>query len=100
MEKRAQVKKDLIDQLEASGIYGSHYLDMVDKYMHFWDLHAQLNGVIKKHGSVVPSTNGFKMNPAIEARNKNNSQMLKILTTLGLKAPNSPSLGDDDDEDM
>lgn len=100
MVKRTDVKKDLIEQLEANGIYGSHYVDMVDKYMHFWDLHSKLNGVIKSEGSVVPGTGGFKMNPAIEARNKNNTQMLKILTTLGLKAPTTQSVGDEDDEDM
>lgn len=100
MENRKQVRQDLLDQLEAGGIYGSHYVDMIDKYMNFWDLHSKLNGSIKSEGVLVPARDGFKMNPAIEARNKNNTQMLKILTTLGLKAPSVQSLGDDDGDEM
>lgn len=100
MEIREDVLHDLLDQLEANGIYGRHYVDMVTKYMDFWDLHSELSDVIQMEGNIVPSTTGFKMNPAIEALNKNNTQMLKILTTLGLKAPATQSVGEEIDEEM
>lgn len=96
--KMKEVKQDLIDQLRSNGIYGNHYDDMVDKYMEFWKTHKELSKEIKKDNYLLPSSHGMKLNPAVEARNKNNTQMLKILSTLGIKAPASSNYGDDDDD--
>ncbi|MFC6038418.1 P27 family phage terminase small subunit [Paenisporosarcina macmurdoensis] len=100
MNARGDIRQDLIDQLEANGIYGHHYVDMIEKYMQFWDLDTKLVLVIEEEGTMLPARDGFKMNPAIKSRNENNTQMLKILTTLGLKAPATQSQGDVDGEDM
>lgn len=99
-EIKDDVLRDLLDQLESNGIYGRHYVDMIDKYMDFWTLHKRLQKVIKDNDTMFPTTTGFKVNPAIDALNKNNTQMLKILTTLGLKAPATQSVGDGDDDEM
>lgn len=96
---KGKIKEDLLDQLRSAGVYGKHYEDMVDKYMQFWTLHRKLSTEITDKGILIPSGTGFKINPAIEARNKNNTQMLNILRTLGLKAPVAPPGGGDDDDD-
>ncbi len=94
--KKSQIKQDLIDQLERQGIYGQHYLDLVNDYMALWDIKNKLIKDIKERGvsirwetcnrdgEVVQS--GYKKNESIAELNKTNAQMLKILSELGLKA--------------
>lgn len=107
--KKSQIKQDLIDQLERQGIYGQHYLDLVNDYMALWDIKNKLIKDIKERGvsirwetynrggEVVQS--GYKKNESIAELNKTNAQMLKILSELGLKArPMDPDL--DLDEEM
>lgn len=107
--RKAQIKQDLIDQLERQGIYGRHYLDLVNDYMELWDIKNKLIKDIKERGvsirwetynrdgEVVQS--GYKKNESIAELNKTNAQMLKILSELGLKArPMDPDL--DLDEEM
>lgn len=107
--KKLQIKQDLIDQLERQGIYGQHYLDLVNDYMALWDIKNKLIKDIKERGvsirwktynrdgEVVQS--GYKKNESIAELNKTNAQMLKILSELGLKArPMNPDL--DLDEEM
>lgn len=99
-----EIKQDLINQLERNGVYGSHYLDLIDDYMALWEIKNKLIKDIKKRGVSVHWCNGggqegYKKNDSISELNKTNAQMLKILSELNLKASSAGS-ADDGDEDM
>ncbi len=101
--RKTEIKKDLLDQLERNGVYGKHYLDLVNDYMSLWEIKNKLIKDIKERGVSVKYDNGggqsgFKKNDSIAELNKTNAQMLKILNELGLKP--SRSDGDPDDGDM
>lgn len=96
------IKKDLIDQLESQSKFGKYYTDMVDDYIYFYELKTQLKKDIKDRGIRYKTTNGNGMevekpNESIKNLTMINTQMLKILTDLGLKEPLEPDPGDDDD---
>lgn len=104
MVRKTEIKKDLIDQLERNGVYGKHYLDLINDYMSLWDIKNKLIRDIKKRGVSVYWCNGggqegYKKNDSIPELNKTNAQMLKILNELGLKA-SSLGQADDPDEEM
>lgn len=101
--RKTELKKDLLDQLEEKGIYGSMYLDMINDYLALWDIKNALIKDIKKKGVSIYWCNGggqegFKKNDSIAELNKTNTQMLKILNELGLKA--TPKAADDEAEEM
>ena len=103
MIKRDEIKQDLIDQLERKGVYGNHYLDLINDYMSMWDIKNDLIADIKKRGVTVKYQNGkdqwgYKKNDSISELNKTNAQMLKILNELDLKASDFEVIDDDDDE--
>jgi len=100
---KTQIRQDLIDQLERNGVYGSHYLDLIDDYMSLWEIKNKLIKDIKKRGVVVEWQNGefqkgHKKNDSISELNKTNAQMLKILSELNLKASSIEPADDSDDE--
>lgn len=45
---RVEIKEDLLDQLARNGTTGKYYIDLVDKYMDFWDLENELIADIKR----------------------------------------------------
>lgn len=99
---REEIKDDLLQQLAKNGTTGKYYIDLVDKYMDFWDLENDLIADIKRRGAVVKYDNGGgqkgqKKNDSIDQRIKVSAQMLKILDSIGIK-PVSGDPGDDDDE--
>lgn len=99
---RVEIKEDLLDQLARNGTTGKYYIDLVDKYMDFWDLENELIADIKKRGAIVEYNNGGgqkgqKKNDSIDQRIKVNTRMLKILDSLGIK-PVGDDSGDDEDE--
>lgn len=105
MAKRADIKKDLIDQLERNGVLGSHFLDLVEDYMSLWDIKNDLIKDIECRGVSIAWSNGggqggFKKNDSISELNKTNAQMLKLLNELGLKAVKVKPTGGEDDEEM
>ena len=98
MSDREHVRQDLVEQLKANHVHGSHFHDLVEQYMRFWDLDVKLTSFIEEEGPMVLSGTGFKANPAIDARNKNSTQMLKIIATLGVNVKQlSSNTGGDDD---
>ena len=102
--KKADIKKDLVDQLERRGVYGRHYLDLINDYMSLWDIKNKLIKDIEQRGVSVHWCNGggqegYKKNDSIAELNKTNAQMLKILNELGLKAEPLEE-NDDGDEEM
>ena len=103
-ELREQIKQDLIDQLERQGVYGRHYLDLVEDYMALWDTKNDLIRDIKERGVTVRYQNGqnqwgHKKNDSVDNLVKVNKQMLMLLKELGLRAENFEA-GSDDDEEM
>ena len=103
--KKTEIKQDLLDQLDRQGIYGKHYVDLVNDYMALWDIKNKLIKDIKKRGVSVYWCNGggqegYKKNDSIAELNKTNAQMLKILSELGLKARSMDPADFDPDEEM
>ena|SRR5690554_113723 len=101
---KIEIKKDLIDQLERRGVYGRHYLDLINDYMALWEIKNELIKDIKERGVSIPWQNGpnqcgYKKNDSIAELNKTNAQMLKILNELGLKAE-PLEVDEDGDEEM
>ena len=88
---RTRIRQDLIDQLERRGVYGQHYLDLINDYMALWDVKNALIDDIKERGVSVKYQNGknqwgHKKNDSVTELTKVNAQMLKILSELGLRA--------------
>ena len=102
-ELREQIRQDLIDQLERQGIYGRHYLDLVEDYMALWDTKNDLIRDIKERGVTVRYQNGqnqwgHKKNDSVDNLVKVNKQMLMLLKELGLRAENFEADSNDDEE--
>ena len=102
-ELREQIRQDLIDQLERQGVYGRHYLDLVEDYMALWDTKNALISDIQKRGVMVRYQNGqnqwgHKKNDSVGNLVKVNKQMLELLKELGLRAADFEADSDDDEE--
>ncbi|HWQ30462.1 MAG TPA: P27 family phage terminase small subunit, partial [Negativicutes bacterium] len=95
----AEIKQDLLDQLDRNGTNGKYYIDLVGDYMDMWVTKCLLVDDIQKRGVTVKYDNGggqkgYKKNETVEQRIKVNAQMLRLLSELGIKP--SQSDGDDD----
>lgn len=100
---KTQIKQDLIDQLERRGVYGRHYLDLINDYMALWDIKNNLISDIKERGVTVKYQNGanqwgYKKNDSVSELAKINAQMLKLLSELGLRGVDFEAVDDDDEE--
>lgn len=98
-----EIRQDLKDQLEASGVYGKAYDDMIEDYMAMYVTKTLLAEDVQKRGVIVPYDNGggqkgYKKNESVDMFNKTNTQMLKLLSELGLKANAMNGGGDFEDE--
>lgn len=103
LSKKAQIKQDLLQQLENSGLYGMHYIDLVDDYMTMFDVKNKLAREMKKNGPMIEwqnseSQKGVKVNPATKEFRETNKRMTELLKVLGLKEPVYE--GNDDDDDI
>lgn len=95
---RDKIRDDLLGQMRSNGVIHGHFLDLVEDYMAMWDIKNNLIADIEERGVSVLGANGFmKKNDSINELNKTNTQMLKILNELGLKAV-SEEVDDDDAE--
>ncbi|OPX47831.1 P27 family phage terminase small subunit [Clostridium thermobutyricum] len=100
---RDEIKNNLLRQLEENNISGKHFIDLIEDYMNFFDIKNELQEDIKQRGAMTYWTrgreSGWKKNESLDALNKVNTQMLKILSELRLKPVEiAASIGDDDDE--
>lgn len=98
-----ELEHDLRQQLEANGVYGKFFDDMISDYMAMYVTKTLLVEDIQKRGTIVKYNNGggqegYKKNESVEMFNKTNAQMLKLLAELGLKANAMLGGGDIDDE--
>lgn len=88
---KAQIKQDLLDQLERNGTTGAYYLDLVDDYMRLYEVKRLLMKDIKERGIKVEYTKtggmpDIKTNDSVKDLISTNSQMIKILSELDIKA--------------
>ncbi len=96
------IRTDLNDQLERNGTIGRYYTDLIEDYMDLWLTKSLLLIDVKTRGVTVTYNNGggqrgVKKNESVEQVLKVNTQMLKILDSIGIK----PSLsGGDTDEEL
>lgn len=100
----ANIKKDLLDQLDRNKTIGEYYIDLVNDYMDMWVTKCLLVDDIQRRGVNVKYDNGggqkgMKKNDSVEQRIKINAQMLKLLSELGIK-PSQADGDNDDNEDM
>ncbi|MGX5538154.1 P27 family phage terminase small subunit [Bacillus wiedmannii] len=102
LSKKAQIKQDLLQQLEIGGLNGMHYVDLVDDYMTMFDVKNKLAREMKKNGPMIEwqnsdSQKGVKANPATKEFRETNKRMTELLKVLGLKEPIYEGTDDDDD---
>lgn len=100
-DKIIDIRTDLKQQLEDMNKYGKVYDDLIEDYLQMVKTKDALKQDVKDKGLryKVKTGNGFmqvKPNESIEKFIKVNNQMLKILETLGLKAPPETDQGDED----
>ena len=97
------LKQSLLDQLKENGNEKDFFVDLVEDYMRLWVIKNQLNDDIETRGVVTEYKNGAnqygtKRNDSIADLLKVNSQMLKILQQLEIKA--TPTIEDLDDDEL
>lgn len=102
LSKKAQIKQDLLQQLENANLNGMHYVDLVDDYIILFDTKNKLAREIKKNGPMIEwqnseSQKGMKANPATKEFRETNKRMTDLLKVLGLKEPVYDGSNDDDD---
>jgi hypothetical protein len=100
----AEIKQDLLDQLDRNGTTGKYYTDLVRDYMDMWVTKSLLTDDIQKRGVNVKYDNGggqkgHKKNESVEQSIKVNGQMLKLLAELGIK-PTQTGGDPDENEEM
>lgn len=96
-----EIRSDLLKQLTINQTAGKYYLDMIEDYMDLWVTKNLLLADIKTRGVTVRYNNGggqsgYKKNDSVEQVLKVNTQMLKILDSIGIKP--STSGGGEEDE--
>lgn len=100
--KRKTIKDDLTKQLVAKGISETDerfFYDLLDDYMALWDTKNKLIADIKKHGVTIKWNNGggqegSKKNDSVSELTRVSTQMLKLLSDLGMKASDRVKDGD------
>lgn len=99
---RKLIRNDLQEQLNMQKKNGKYFADLVDDYMYLLELKHRLQEDVKENGLRITVTggNGFKSekpNESVQNLLKVTSQMLKILSDLGLQEPTiKPSNSNDD----
>ena len=96
------LKKDMLDDLDARGLLGFQFRDKVEEYMDFWVQRQKLEADIAARGvTVADAKRGMPVeNRSVSLSVQVSRQMLAIFTALGLKddACAASPQGDDDDE--
>lgn len=101
----AQLKAELVDDLQARGLISQPYLDKAEEYMSLWCLKRMLEEDIAERGVYVEYQNGANQkgttdNKSVEKLVRVSSQMLSIWSALGFKeqANSAKPVGGDVDE--
>lgn len=105
-EKYKELKKDMLDDLDARGLVGRQYVDKVEEYLNLWCWLQMLNEDVVARGVYVEYSNGATQkgttdNKSLTIATRVSSQMLAIWTALGFReqaAGAKPQAGGEDDE--
>lgn len=98
---RKELRKSMIENLEARGLVEPIYIDMVDEYMELWDRRRLLAEDVRGRGVSVYDSRGHQTeNRSIGLGIQVSKQMLSIYTALGFKEQAAAALagGGEDDE--
>lgn len=99
-----ELKKSLVDNLEARGLLEPIYLDMVMRYMSFREMEYLADLDIAEKGlNVLDEKRGTMMaNPSVATKLNASRQAAQIYRALGFEdeAKKSRSPGDDDDDEL
>lgn len=100
-----QLRKDMVEDLEARGLVSQPYMDKVDEYMSLWSLRRMLEQDIADRGVYLEYQNGANQkgttdNKSVEKLVRVSSQMLSIWAALGFReqANSAKPVGGEDDE--
>lgn len=99
---RRKIELAIKKQLKEKQVYQfAHYQDLVNDYMKFWDFKNMLQEDIKERGVSIYWQNsetqyGYKKNDSIGDLIKVNTQMLKILFDLGVRASDLEAVEEDE----
>lgn len=96
-----ELKKSMLDNLEARGILEKAYTDKVDEYLDFWVRRQELQTDVAERGlSVMDDRGRITENRSVSLEIQVARQMLAVWTALGFKdaAAKSDVLGGMDDE--
>ena len=99
-EKYKELKKDMLDDLDARGLVGRQYVDKVEEYLNLWCWLQMLNEDVVARGVYVEYSNGATQkgttdNKSLTIATRVSSQMLAIWTALGFR---EQAAGGEDDE--
>lgn len=91
---------DLKEQLIKNNNYSSYTEELLQKYMNFTQIEEMLKEDINVRGVSVYWCNGggqegYKKNDSVSELAKTNAQKLKLLSALGIKAPDTKESGDE-----
>ncbi len=102
------LKKDMLDDLDARGLLGFQFRDKVEEYMALWCVLQQLKADIMEHGVTLEYKNGSNQygvtdNKSVASITRVSAQMLQIWTALGFRsqataasAPPAQDAGEDE----
>ncbi len=101
-----ELKKDLLDDLEARGLIQAMYKDKVEEYLKLWCYLQMLDEDVTERGVYIPYQNGANQmgttdNKSLQIATKVSGQMLAIWSALGFKdqaIKNRAAPGGEDDE--
>ena len=89
---REEIELAIVEQLKDKKLYKyAHYQNLVNDYMKFWDIKNMLQEDIEGRGVAILWQNsetqkGYRKNDSVSELIKVNTQMLKILFDLGIRA--------------
>ena len=98
---KKELKKSLMDNLEARGLVETVYQDKVSEYMDLWQRRQELKADIENRGITVLDDKGRECeNRSVSLEIQTSRQMLAIYTALGFKeiaSKASYTAGEDDE---
>ena len=94
-QRRAELEKSLLENLESRGMVEDVYRDKVQEYMGLWDRLQDLRMDIKKRGvTVMDEKRGMMVeNRSVSLEVQVSRQMLAIYAALGFKAKDGDASG-------
>ncbi len=98
---RKELKRSMIENLEARGLVEPIYIDMVEEYLELWERRRLLAEDVRERGVSVYDNRGHQTeNRSISLGIQVSKQMLSIYTALGFKEQAAAAItgGGEDDE--